>query len=128
VPERDDARFTGETPKQATGDSPHGMDVELPLRALSLLSARSGEEPLTVGQIGRALHIPADEAMEALQFLCELRLARRLNTLIGSYVAAPAESSTVCQNQDAPSRRQERTEGHGLLLRQAASPRRSQKP
>lgn len=61
------------------------------IEVLEMVTAR--DEPLTKGQISRLTGLPAAEVQAVTKILCEMRLLRRLNTIIESYVGAVSTST-----------------------------------
>ena len=71
-----------ETPQ----DTRHEEATELESRDLTVLQAvLSSAEPLTAGRLAKVTGEPVDHLAAALETLCELRLVRRLNTVVPSY-------------------------------------------
>jgi hypothetical protein len=55
------------------------------LKVLEIMSAE--DRPLTLKQIASLTRLPASEVAAVLEALCEIRLVRRLNTVIECYTA-----------------------------------------
>ena len=62
--------------------------TELDSSDLTVLQAvLSHGEPMTAGQLAKVTGLPSGQLCTVLEALCELRLLRRLNTLVPSYTA-----------------------------------------
>jgi len=61
------------------------------LEVLEMVTLRG--ERVTRGQISKLMSLPADEVRAVTDTLCEMRLLRRLNTIIESYAGAAPTST-----------------------------------